>query len=231
MADLGKRSGGEVSERGPNRPAVTLGSEVTSPFPPDRLVRELLDRWWSLHVGSRGSSHGVGGRSGSDLRNSVNLALLRATRAAKASHPGAWSPAGKRKGARPSPHQVSCEICSGRHGDRGRGGHPPLRWTSACPVEAFYRARDRANRAVEYAAGYQFHSVPMGWNPKQHPKKDSGKQARARKLWARADALCLACDVAEQDPAFNLVVQFLGIVLVTCSLQEDPEAFSRYAIP
>jgi len=231
MADLGKRSGGEVSERGPNRPAVTLGSEVTSPFPPDRLVRELLDRWWSLHVGSRGSSHGVGGLSGSDLRNSVNLALLRATRAAKASHPGAWSPAGKRKGARPSPHQVSCEICNGRWDDRGRGGHRPLRWRSACPVEAFYRARDRANRAVEYAAGYQFHSVPMGWNPKQHPKKDSGKQARARKLWARADALCLACDVAEQDPAFNLVVQFLGIVLVTCSLQEDPEAFSRYAIP
>lgn len=216
MADLGKRSGAEVSAGGPDGPASALSSDAGSPFPPDRLVRELLDRWWSLHVGSRGSSHSVGGLSGSDLRNSVNLALLRANRAARKCHPGPWSGRGK-----PNAHQLSCGICSD-----GR-----WRWTPDCPIERFYRARDKANRAVAHAASYQFRYVPVGWNPKQHPKKDSVAQTRARKLWARADALCLECDQAEHSPAFDLVVRFLGIVLATCSLHEDPETFSRYAIP
>jgi hypothetical protein len=226
MADLEKRSGVEVSTGGPVWPAAVVSDRPTSPFPPDRLVRELLDRWWSLHVGSRGSSHSIGGLSGSDLRNSVNLALLRATRGARTCHPGAWSGQG-----RPTSHQLSCRICSGTRGAHGEWRHPPLHWTPDCPIEAFYRARDKANRAVTHAAAYQFRHVPVGWNPKQHPKKDSPAQARARKLWARADALCLECDAAENDPAFDLVVRFLGIVLATCSLQEDPEVFARYAIP
>lgn len=231
MADLGKRSGAEVYRGGPIRLALSLADAAGNPFPPDRLVRELLDRWWSLHVGSRGSSHSIGGLSGSDLRNSVNLALLRATRAARAAHPGVWSPIGKPKGARPTPHQASCAICNGKPGDRRDGGHPPLRWRPNCPVEAFYRARDKANRAVRYAAAYQFRYAPLGWNRRQGRWKDSAKEDRGRELWARADALCVECDEAESNPAFDLVVRFLGIVLVTCSLQEDPECFSRYAIP
>jgi hypothetical protein len=107
----------------------------------------------------------------------------------------------------------------------------PVRWTADCPIETFYRARDKANRAVAHAASYQFRYVPVGWKPKQHPQKDSPTQGRARKLWARADALCLECDAAENAPTFDLVVRFLGIVLATCSVHEDAESFSRYAIP
>ena len=201
MPDLGKRSGSEVSEGGPERPAVALAAEPASSFPPDRLVRELLDRWWSLHVGSRGSSHSVGGLSGSDLRNSVNLALLTANRAARKCHPGPWS--GKAQ-TKPTPHQVACDICNGRRNLDGDNPGQPVRWTADCPIEAFYRVRDKANRAVAHAASYQFRYVPMGWNPKQHPHKESPSQGRARKLWARADALCLECDAAENAPTFEI---------------------------
>jgi hypothetical protein len=228
MPDLEKCSGAEVSKGGPVRPALTLLTEDASPFPPDRLVRELLDRWWSLHVGSRGSSHSVGGLSGADLRNSVNLALLTANRAARKCHPGPWS--GKAE-TKPTPHQVDCDICNGRRSLDGDNAGRPVRWSADCPIETFYRVRDKANRAVAHAATYQFRYVPVGWNPKQHPHKDSPTQGRARKLWARADALCLECDAAENAPTFDLVVRFLGIVLATCSVHEDAELFSRYAIP
>jgi hypothetical protein len=228
MPDLEKRSGAEVSKGGPVRPALTLPTEDASPFPPDRLVRELLDRWWSLHVGSRGSSHSVGGLSGSDLRNSVNLALLTANRAARKCHPGPWS--GKAQ-TKPTPHQVACDICNGRRNLDGDNVGRPVHWTTVCPIEEFYRLRDKANRAVAHAASYQFRHVPVGWNPKQHPQKDSPTQARARKLWARADTLCVECDAAENAPTFDLLIRFLGIVLATCSVHEDAESFSRYAIP
>ena len=242
MADLGKHSGAEVSTGGPVWPAAVSSNQPASPFPPDRLVRELLDRWWSLHVGSRGSSHSIGGLSGADLRNSVNLALLRARRLARVWHPGIWSGKG-----RPTGHQLTCPICNGWIDDQRTPGRP-LRWTAECPIERFYRARDRVSRmyrkaseATVLAAGYQLRRVRLivgddsphspGWDPRQHPTKDTGPQKKARRLWDRADALWDACNEAEQDPAFDLVVRFLAAVLEIWSVQEDPELFSRYAIP
>jgi len=241
MADLGKRSGAEVSAGGPTRPALALSPDPASPFPPDRLVRELLDRWWSLHVGSRGSSHSGGGLSGSDLRNSVNLALLRARRLAQRWHPGAWSGKGP-----VTEHQLRCPICRGERDWDGSVIRRPLRWRVGCPVERFYQARDRVNRvgararrAMDAAAGYQLRHVDVvavsprvvNWDPRQNPRRDTPLQAKARSLWDRADALWKVYDAAEQDPEFDLVVQFLAIVLVLWSVQEDPESFSRYAIP
>ena len=241
MPDLEKCSGAEVSKGGPVRPALRLTLDLTSSFPPDRLVRELLDRWWSLHVGSRGSSHSIGGLSGADLRNSVNLAVLRARRLAQRWHPGGWTGKGPI-----TEHQLRCPICRGEQDSEGRVARAPLRWHAGCPVERFYQARDRVNRvgararrAMDAAAGYQLRHVDVvavsprvvNWDPRQNPRRDTPLQAKARTLWDRADALWKVYDAAEQDPAFDLVVQFLAIVLVLWSVHEDPESFARYAIP
>lgn len=228
-AEIEQRSG----ERGVsiNVPASAMRRRMQpeiSAFPPDRLVRELLNRWWSLRVGSRGSSHNLGGPSGADLRNSVNLALARAKRLARQHHPGEWS---RRPKTRPTSHQLTCRICLGIYGPDGERVFWPLQWSSACPVEAFYKARDAANRAVERAARYQFQHMPGGWRPNRNPKRDTSTEARLRALWARADGKCIECDKAETDPAFDLVIRFLGLVLATSCVQEDPESFTRYAVP
>lgn len=62
------------------------GAEELQHFPPESLVRELLQRYWSARRGAA-AGHAAGSGSSPDFVTSVNLTLNRARRLLKAWHP------------------------------------------------------------------------------------------------------------------------------------------------
>lgn len=164
-------------------------------FPPETLVRELLQRYWSARRGAA-AGHTGGAGSSPDFVTTVNLTLNRARRLLEQWHP---------------------DLRAGES-DRAR----------RCPIEEYFRLDGLARRAVQRAAEHQLRQVRGSWSTRQSPRRDTPRQAEARRLWARADRACAAVERHEQSVEFGLLLAFVGLVMVVWSVHEEPETFYRY---
>jgi hypothetical protein len=202
MPDLERRNRARCDQVAAPAPWIEArGGEDLQHFPPESLVRELLQRYWSARRGAA-AGHVGGAGSSPDFVTSVNLTLNRARRLLRAWHPDLYAEA----------KDIEAE------GDRAP-------W---CPIEEYFRLDGLARRAVQRAAEYQLHHVRGCWSTRQAPRRDTVRQAEARRLWARADKACSAVERHENSREFGLLVAFVGLVMALWSVHEEPETFYRY---